>query len=290
MKLRKNQGSKKREKSFEISRFLLFSRVDRFWPHNMAGAEGFWTPVCASVYADFEVSAGANRLGIKLAADPSVRLPRPSRRAAPWPEEGAWGDAESVLKWVRIVLCFYQKNTGRSRPSCVFCVTTTKYVRTVLCYKNSPDFFVFRYTYPLVLTGVDSNRYLPGCQRHACNEAYVLLAFGRIVFLMVSLRYRVLTRSCRLTIPHPIPLSLSANFCSIPRFGCITEKCVTTIYLILPCSIFSTISDKSGRSTPDRLDLSITNPTHSQSSCNATTDFKNSILSFSDGSWELVLM
>ena len=29
-KLRKNQGSKKREKSFEISRFLLFSRVDRF--------------------------------------------------------------------------------------------------------------------------------------------------------------------------------------------------------------------------------------------------------------------
>ena len=56
------------------------------------------------------------------------------------------------------------------------CVTTTKYVRTVLCYKNSPDFFVFRYTYPLVLTGVDSNRYLPGCQRHACNEAYVLSA------------------------------------------------------------------------------------------------------------------
>ena len=108
-----------------------------------------------------------------------------------------------------------------------FCVTTTKNVRTVLCYKNSPDFFVLRYTYPLVLTGVDSNRYLPGCQHHACNEAYVFfdfVSFGRIVLRIVSLRYRVFTLSYRLTIPHPIPLSLSANFCRILRFGCITER------------------------------------------------------------------
>ena len=107
------------------------------------------------------------------------------------------------------------------------CVTPTKNVRTVLCYKNSPDFFVLRYTYPLVLTGVDSNRYLPGCQHHACNEAYVFfdfVSFGRIVLRIVSLRYRVFTLSYRLTIPHPIPLSLSANFCRILRFGCITER------------------------------------------------------------------
>ena len=109
----------------------------------------------------------------------------------------------------------------------LFCVTTTKNVRTVLCYKNSPDFFVLRYTYPLVLTGVDSNRYLPGCQHHACNEAYVFfdfVSFGRIVLRIVSVRYRVFTLSYRLTIPHPIPLSLSANFCRILRFGCITER------------------------------------------------------------------
>ena len=37
---RKKAGTKKREKSLEISRFLLFSRADRFWPHNMAGAQG----------------------------------------------------------------------------------------------------------------------------------------------------------------------------------------------------------------------------------------------------------
>ena len=109
----------------------------------------------------------------------------------------------------------------------LFCVTTTKNIRTVLYYKNSPAFFVREYTYPLVLTGVDSNRYLPGCQHHACNEAYVFfdfVSFGRIVLRIVSLRYRVFTLSYRLTIPHPIPLSLSANFCRILRFGCITER------------------------------------------------------------------
>ena len=37
---RKKAGSKKRGKSLEISRFLLFSRADRFLPHNMAGAVG----------------------------------------------------------------------------------------------------------------------------------------------------------------------------------------------------------------------------------------------------------
>ena len=41
MEIRKKAGTKKREKSFEISRFLLFSRADRFLPHNMAGAGGF---------------------------------------------------------------------------------------------------------------------------------------------------------------------------------------------------------------------------------------------------------
>ena len=119
------------------------------------------------------------------------------------------------------------KKAIRFREWLFSCVTTTKNVRTVLCYKNSPDFFVLRYTYPLVLTGVDSNRYLPGCQHHACNEAYVFfdfVSFGRIVLRIVSLRYRVFTLSYRLTIPHPIPLSLSANFCRILRFGCITEK------------------------------------------------------------------
>ena len=68
----------------------------------------------------------------------------------------------------------FKKRTFVGRQKCVFCcVTTTKYVRTVLCYKNSPDYFVFRYTYPLALTGVDSNRYLPGCQHHACKRSYV---------------------------------------------------------------------------------------------------------------------
>ena len=41
MKLWKKVGAKKREKSLEISRFLLFSRSDLFWPIMMAGAGGF---------------------------------------------------------------------------------------------------------------------------------------------------------------------------------------------------------------------------------------------------------
>ena len=41
MEIRKKLGSKKTEKSFEISVFLVFSLPDRFWPLDMAGAGGF---------------------------------------------------------------------------------------------------------------------------------------------------------------------------------------------------------------------------------------------------------
>ena len=41
MKLRKNAGSKKREKSLEISRFLVFPRPDLNWLVIMAGVAGF---------------------------------------------------------------------------------------------------------------------------------------------------------------------------------------------------------------------------------------------------------
>ena len=41
MKLRKNAGSKKREKSLEISRFLVFPRSDLNWLVIMAGVAGF---------------------------------------------------------------------------------------------------------------------------------------------------------------------------------------------------------------------------------------------------------
>ena len=65
------------------------------------------------------------------------------------------------------------KQKGRRLATFLFCDTTTKYVPSVLCYKNSPAFFILWYTYPLVLTGVDSNRYLPGCHLYACKRIYV---------------------------------------------------------------------------------------------------------------------
>ena len=73
---------------------------------------------------------------------------------------------------------YRNQNKKPPKATFLFCVTTTKNIRTVLCYKNSPAFFVREYTYPLVLTGVDSNRYLPGCQHHACKRIYVFMLFN----------------------------------------------------------------------------------------------------------------
>ena len=48
MKLRKNSGSKKREKSLEISRFLVFPRPDLNWLVIMAGIAGLEPAKCKS--------------------------------------------------------------------------------------------------------------------------------------------------------------------------------------------------------------------------------------------------
>ena len=61
-----------------------------------------------------------------------------------------------------------EPETSRFRP---LCETTTKSMHGAIFFKIGAGFISSRYSHPLAMMGVDSNRYLPGCQHHACNES-----------------------------------------------------------------------------------------------------------------------